>query len=283
MAAAHAWSASRPRSLESLEGDCGVASTTAGLKRGGTTEFLKAKRRKMKWAPPASSLSSLQCWPSVYVEKLAGEQALFANLLDKVTTGVQLDSDYTGSGCMEQAATLIRDELCVAHIDVEFMEESWLSAHRACDVDARCQALLQEQSDHGVKPLHIFGDLCERLNMQTRTQLEEISGKWASLRAEMCEWFPNLAVEHHAISRMVGEAMTREMMKFMEHRGAEQIAHDLCGWCFRHNKRCPLFRPPSADVEEVVALAAVDKGCAPSVFVACACWTDEPLLGDSLK
>ena len=232
------WAAVKPRSAENLEIDCGTGSRVAGLKRGGTTEFLRSKKQKVTWASPPASLVDLQSWPEVCLQRV-GEQELMENLLEKVRAGVILDSDYTGSGCMEQAATLIRDSLAI--IQQECVDKQWLRAHRACDIDARCRGVLQEQAHEGLKPDHIFGDLCERLDEKTKLEFTDICERWAQHRADLCDCFDDIQAEHHAVSRIVGKAMTREMIAVMERGGAEHIGKESSGWCFIHNRRCRLF------------------------------------------
>eukprot|EP00971_Amphidinium_carterae_P216085 4289178-Amphidinium_carterae.2 len=222
-------------SAESLGSDCGVR--TSVLKRKGTAKFFVKKQRKVTWSRPPTTVADLRSWPELYLKRIESK-GLMKNITEKMDCGVMLDSDYTGSGCMEQAATLIRDQLAVVH---PHFDRSWLRAHRACDIDHRCRTLLQRHNARGLKASHIFRDLCDRLTASTQEKLRCIAARWSEHRVDLCSCFPKIRCEHKAINKLVGDAMTKEMVEFMLHVGEKSLDPAQKCWCDVHNRECFLY------------------------------------------
>eukprot|EP00971_Amphidinium_carterae_P188929 3750602-Amphidinium_carterae.1 len=193
--------------------------------------------RKVSWSRAPRTLADLRAWPELYLKHVESK-GLTQNIVEKMNCGVTLDSDYTGSGCMEQAGTLIREKLAAVHPHVA---ESWLRVHRACDIDHRCRTLLQRHNAKGLKAAHVFRDLCERLTESTQEKLRGIAARWSEHRADLCKCFPKIRCEHKAINKLVGEAMTKEMVEFMQSVGECSIDSAQKCWCYEHCQECCLY------------------------------------------
>eukprot|EP00971_Amphidinium_carterae_P015649 308920-Amphidinium_carterae.1 len=222
------------RSAESLVSDCGVR--TSVLKRKGTAKFYMKKKRKVTWSRPPTTLADLRSWPELYLKHIRSK-GLMKNIVEKMSCGVTLDSDYTGSGCMEQAGTLIRDQLAAEYPNAK----PWLKVHRACDIDHRCRELLQKHNASGLKASHIFRDLCDRLTQRTQETLRSIAERWSAHRVDLCACFPKIRCEHKAINKLVGEAMTKEMVAYMLDVGECNLHPAQKCWCFEHCQECFLY------------------------------------------
>ena len=206
-----------------------------GLSRGLTRRSLQwalgqAKRRMMLCGP--STEQGLRCWPESFCEALAKKQ-LLDRAVSKLNMGIVLDSDYSGSGCMEQAAAMFRDSMRSQQVLAEGSPS--FMVHRVCDNDPMCRRTLHGHCPGPEHPRHIFGDLCERIDASTLFELVAIAERWSANVAELTSHCNTADVV--AISKKAGQAMVREMVVVMNGATIKES-----GWCWKHDGLCRFFQ-----------------------------------------
>ena len=124
-------------------------------------------------------LDGLHSWPVEFKQRLEGLGPDFIEeLLAKAHNGVNFISDYSGAGCVEQAAAMIHDSLNMQHVPggahqrvphghlptrhTQDSSELQLRCLRACDVDLKCQFVLRGHVGP-LAPLHVFDNILSRV------------------------------------------------------------------------------------------------------------------------
>eukprot|EP00974_Lingulodinium_polyedra_P096915 9393388-Lingulodinium_polyedra.AAC.1 len=90
-------------------------------------------------------------------------------LRKNMTHGINVFTDYSGSGCVEQACGML-----LQHASCEIPDAA-MRVVRACDCDLVCQHVLRSHVRGQTSPSHVFKDILERAPAEALSQLEEIT------------------------------------------------------------------------------------------------------------
>ena len=193
------------------------------------------------------TLAEFNDWPAYFVSKLSDSGSdLLAEVMHKTELGVQIQSDYSGMGCVEQACAMLRthtDTLPMPGLDSELVNRRNFTVHRVCDVDPKCRYVLRNHVPCAEHCQHSFADICSRIDTATLSMLQTIEKRWNEHLNDF--WAvvgdTNRKVEQRAIAKMCGEAMCQEMIRALDTAG-DSIWNDE-GFCCTHDRMCPINAP----------------------------------------
>ena len=189
-----------------------------------------AKRmRSSIFARAPHTVDDAMKWPTTHRVSLH-QEGMLKNMIDKLNQGVVIDSDFSGSGCMEQAVHMRSMDLR------GLIHGPLFTAHRCSDIDPMCQLLLRNISQ-GQGKRHVFGDLLSRLLPQDLDKLLEASSRWQKTMDELVDCCGSNKGDESKMRRMVGRGMCREMVACLRSATLETTS-----FCSTHDKKCSLFR-----------------------------------------
>lgn len=221
-------------------------------------------------------------WAENYVALFLQDTAVKAALLHKVKNRLYLSTDYSGSGCVEQAARMIREALQKEYDQEQFLASSevpWpdipspikvFHSLRACDLDTVCAQVLRMHDDGPEQPDCVFGDILDRAEPHVLEGLRRIEmpykKKWDEEFAQRADGprkkspgSKAVRKELVAFHRSLGSQMMEDMVQFMEgacilSADTPAFKHDKKAFCSRHQRDCRVHAEvPSSAVKVVVA------------------------------
>ena len=155
--------------MASSSGNLGSGKCKAGA-RPGLKRKNAARPGSLDWEEINEGLPSgpktvedLYNWPARALDVLSAKRPeCVQQLVENLLSGVSLVTHYSGKGTAESAL------LDVADITRE-RENMWIPSPRcasACDISSKCRDLLLRH-DERCKPKHVFGDMLDRIPMQS--------------------------------------------------------------------------------------------------------------------
>ena len=149
------------------------------------------------------------------------------SIWSKLDGGVVIESEYSGMGCMEQAAAMIRQA-------VELQSPSprrCFEVHRVCDSDPRCRHVLRCHAAEREHWKHSFSDICDQIDPLVFGRL---AGRFSSMG---CRGEAGVHLHRKSLlsRKCCGEAMVEEMCMILEK--ATFLRKSFCG---THDRECDL-------------------------------------------
>ena len=196
-----------------------------------------------QFPPGPTSAAELHEWPARFCMSLS-QLGLWPNVLVKLAEGGVLCSDYTGSGCMDQAALMLRLYVNAGRESEGQEPLPCFRTYRACDSDLRCQTLLRQHMDVQEHASHVFKDIHDRVEIDVMEQLQAICSESkkkvgqaeAALNlAANCTSGKNSCKQH--IKALAG-IQCEELIRVLRSHGENCMKST--SWCTSHDMECPL-------------------------------------------
>ena len=204
--------------------------------------------------PAPSTLPGLMNWAAQYVSELHSAN-LSSTLVTNLAKGVNLFSDYSGVGSLEQVARHIHR--AVQHIGLE-PGRGFVSI-RACDIAKLPQKVLLHHDEGPEKPKHIFKDLTERVPTAIMEDLHRIREKYLAERAETLQQATKKHPERvkERLDR-IGKQLVRALQRRLQDH---PLRPEDRSSCVRHGKLCPMDGYPKEKFTGGVDLWAAGSTC----------------------
>lgn len=199
-----------------------------------STHGVEAPRRSELPPGPASLQECFQ-WPQRMWQTFSSEEKqAFANT---VARGINLHTQYSGMGCVEQAFLLMEHALAA-----DVPQVTNVSIEEQCDVSPLCRkVLLAFPASHRAK--HLNGDILSRLPDSVRKRL--LALQWPVRPAKVVHDSHTKAGEQYAVDLKLWEARVAEVV--LEARLILDAFDTMCfhenytAKCFRHDAMCPVW------------------------------------------
>ena len=178
---------------------------------------------------------------------------LSERLLNRLRTGLQMVTDYSGMGCPEEALRLI----CKAFEEDVTAGVSFL---RAGDVNPICRAVLAAHQGF-TAPFCIFGDILQRCPPAILKKVQRISEKMkARARNAMARGMDHKSAMSKYALMFMNKGMEAMMESIGDFNPADCVAH-----CFKHAQQCRMF-PDNGDGQNGSRLRGCVAGKAQTLF-----------------
>ena len=207
--------------------------------------------------PGPGSLQEVYSWTSYYLDRLLEDRRTRTRILQAAQRGVFFATDYSGSGCAEQSALMIRHAL---QKSVPGLADFWHMV-RACDVDPACQFVLREHLEGPERPCCVFGDLLDRLPETDLAALRAIQSKWRStweFRSKTAKDNPDNKLLQTAVDKACTEGMFQELMVYLDK--VDFPAHSRAS-CSIHDRQCFVHGPPLPAPDDNIRLVQAGNSC----------------------
>ena len=186
-------------------------------------------------------------------------------LLGRLHRGFATRSYYSGMDCPGQGLhalvrflehTPLPHGLTLSKADrSEWRSRSPIRHVHACDIDPACCQLLLEWGDEATRPLHLFGDICSRVEPAMLTSMEDnfhaAQGNHMRLRAHLQEVqklpaeYGHIAVSCKKEIAQLSEDTVDHIMKMLRAEGV--FTHTQRDWCYMHHQVCVVDDPRDND------------------------------------
>lgn len=214
-------------------------------------EGLQTSGRAASWRPLGpSSLEEVWDWaPSLLAQMRtqADGEAMVNAVIEHLSAGLQVNTDYSGMGCPEMSLHLIMDALLDKRpeLKVRFWRASDILPH-ARDV------LCCEAGRPG--PEHVFGDILHRVSAKTSRRLaaahERAQRELAHALGSGAEWGQTC--------QNVGAKMMDDLYNVLSQ---ESFDLDRKAFCYKHQRLCRVHGPDFGEAPPATRLAVAGSTC----------------------
>ena len=166
------------------------------------------------------ALADLLDWPARALHVLASRGEMRAHLSRNLRQGVSLRTHYSGMGTAEMSLQFLQAELAG-----QGGQGIGIVPIHACDLNEDCRQLLCAWRPRSHRPLHVFGDINDRLTPRHREVLNRIEPLWHASKARQ-------DVGTETLRRL------RRMASYLLHHATEIFTATRRAECAVHNSRC---------------------------------------------
>lgn len=212
------------------------------------------RQRVRSTAAPEAPLEALFEWPADYMQTLL-RSPYGETLMAHMQAGVELETDYSGAGSVENVAVSINFAAEFFCGIVEPGVRSGFRTLRSSDVDSVCQHILRCSRGSGDSRC-IFGDIRDRAPREVLDHLETLEQQFSSLAKAVSPTGPVAdasAPPQQSIADLIKE-MLGAMVVYLRTHDFDLSARQ---WCSQHDRLCPL--PPSPAKQTGSAAGAAEQ------------------------
>lgn len=212
-------------------------------------------RPRIPRSPGPSTLDEIYGWPSFFLTRLHSlRPECIQLLLQKVKTGVNLFTDWSGMGCPEQSFSMLREGLEQLNM-LTADAPDFLKCVRACDTLPLARKALLAFSAGG--PCHVFENIMDRVPANVQDQLKKLTAV-AQEKLAKAPLAPGQKVNPKAREQL-GEQLVRDMCDMLGtvqwHEAQTQLCHRHHGQC------CPIWGGPEDRFDGGFSMAIVGNEC----------------------
>lgn len=186
------------------------------------------------------------------LQKMCDVPAVSEALRGNLQRGIIAVSDYSGAGGAEMGLAFVLK--AASRIPLLGGQELKAKIFRACDVLPDCRRILLSHAEC-CRPLHVQGDMCDRLSPPARDFLVALLQKH---QVQFQQDIVEQKGQRKALVKKHGYAFMREATSVLKESGAFSPET----YCWACNKFCPAY-PSLADVDGKFYIAVAGNTCVP--------------------